>query len=468
MRCALHFCLLALLVASVVVPQVSDAGLAINEFLPAPGSDWDGDADADSKKDEWAEVVNSGPSPVDLGGYLLLNSTDRRPVYGFTGSLGPGEFVTVYGSEAVAWESANGHSSIGLSLNNTGDMLWLVSVSTGDTVVVDSVSYASGSVGYDVSVGRSPDGVGPWVLYDHFLPKGGTDGDPTPGASNSSDPPPHIFRIARDPLYPTSADAATMTIEAGDASGISQVLYAYQINLEDGEEPAMDLISGAADLGTWAYTTLPCAAGDTVRYRFSVVGPASSTITPWMGYRVRSGSLQVRLNEILADPPADLAGDANRDGVRDAADDEFVEIVNCGATEVDLSGWSLTDATSVRHVFSDSASVMASGELVTVFGGGAPTGFIGKVFTASGGGLGLANSGDVVYLLDDTGAIVDVHSYGGEGGHDEAMIRYPDCADTWLLCSEAGLEAAFTPQEPNDAESAISGTTWGNIKSLFK
>lgn len=468
MRCALYFCLLALLVASTVLPQVSDAGLAINEFLPAPGSDWDGDADADSKKDEWAEVVNSGSSPLDLSGYLLLNSTDRRPVYGFSGSLGPGEFVTIYGSEASTWESENGHSSIGLSLNNTGDMLWLVSVSTGDTVVVDSVSYLSGSVGYDVSVGRSPDGTGPWVLYDHFMPKGGTDSDPTPGISNSSDPPPHIFRITRDPLYPTSTDSTTMTVEAGDASGISQVLLAYQINLEDGEEPAMELISGVVDLGAWAYTTLPCAAGDTVRYRFSVIGPASSTITPWMGYRVRSGSLQVRLNEILADPPAELAGDANRDGVRDAADDEFVEIVNCSATWVDLSGWSLTDATSVRHVFFDSASIMASGELVTVFGGGAPTGFIGKVFTASSGGLGLANSGDVVYLLDDTGAIVDVHSYGGEGGDDEAMIRFPDCGDTWMLCSEAGLETAFTPQEPNDAQSAVSGTTWGNIKSLFK
>ena len=105
---------------------------------------------------------------------------------------------------------------------------------------------------------------------------------------------------------------------------------------------------------------------------------------------------------------------------------------------------------------------------MTVFGGGAPTGFSGKVFTASGGGLGLANSGDVVYLLDETGAIVDVHSYGGEGGDDEAMIRFPDCADTWMLCSEAGLETAFTPQEPNAPQSDVSGTTWGNIKLLFK
>ena len=191
-------------------------------------------------------------------------------------------------------------------------------------------------------------------------------------------------------------------------------------------------------------------------------------MTPWMGYRVRSGSLKVSLNEVLADPPAELDGDANRDGVRDAADDEFVEIMNCGVAAVDLSGWSLKDGTSVRHVFPDSTSVVASGELVTVFGGGTPTGFLGKVFTASSGGLGLANSGDVVYLLDADGVIVDFHAYGGEGGRDEAMIRYPDCADTWMLCSDAGLEAAFTPHEPNSPQSAVSGTTWGNIKSLFK
>jgi hypothetical protein len=468
MRCALYFCASALLIASVVFPAVSVADVAINEFLPGPGSDWDGDWYADSKKDEWVEIINWGPAVVDLSGYLLLNGLDRRPVYGFSGSLGPAETKTACGSDAVAWEADNGHSSIGLSLNNSGDMLWLVDVSSGDTVVVDSVSYGSGDVGYDVSIGRLPDGEGSWTLFDHFQPKGGTDTDPTPGATNSSDPRPHIFALGRDPLYPTSADSTTILVEAGDASGISQALLAYDINLEDGEEPDMDLVSGSPDLGTWAFTILPCAAGDTVHYRVSVYDPHGSTITPWMGYRVRSGSLQVRLNEILADPPADLAGDANRDGERDASDDEFVEILNCGDAAVDMSGWTLTDATSVRHVFPDSGSVIHSGEFVTIFGGGAPMGFLGKVYTASSGGLGLANSGDVVYLRDGGGAIVDVHAYGSEGGKDESMIRHPDCTDAWMLCSDAGLEVQFSPQQPNDGQSAVTGASWSRIKSLFE
>src|SRR5207253_643028 len=36
----------------------------------------------------------------------------------------------------------------------------------------------------------------------------------------------------------------------------------------------------------------------------------------------------VIINEVLADPPDGIAGDANHDGVRDGTDDEFVELVN--------------------------------------------------------------------------------------------------------------------------------------------
>jgi hypothetical protein len=297
---------------------------------------------------------------------------------------------------------------------------------------------------------------------------GGNDGDPTPGASNLSDPAPHIFTIERDPLYPTSEDSTRMIVEAGDASGISRVLLAYVINLEDGEEPEMDLVSGGADLGTWSYTILPCAEGDTVRYRVSALDPGASTVSPWMGYRVRGAGLSLRINEILADPPPDLEGDANGDGERDASDDEFVEVVNCGAVPVDVSGWYISDGTSVRHVFPEAGSTVLPGEFLTVFGGGTPTGFDGTVMTASSGGLGLANSGDVLSLYDHEGSLVDIHSYGSEGGKDESMVRYPDCSDTWALCSEVGLEVPFTPQAPNDGHSAVTGSTWGTIKTLFE
>jgi hypothetical protein len=39
-------------------------------------------------------------------------------------------------------------------------------------------------------------------------------------------------------------------------------------------------------------------------------------------------SAQLVLNEFLADPVNDLAGDANGDGTRDGSQDEFIELVN--------------------------------------------------------------------------------------------------------------------------------------------
>jgi hypothetical protein len=460
--------MVSFLVSSVVSPGTSVASLRLNEVLPGPGSDWNGDLDADSKRDEWVEVVNDGGTAYDLTDCLLLNGEGKAVVFGFSGSLAPGDCRVVYGSDAVAWESDNGHPAVGLSLNNSGDIVWLAEVSAGDTVMVDSLEYSSSDVGYDVAIGRFPDATGSWELFDHFLPMGGTDSDPTPGASNSSDPPPHIFVIGRDPLFPASGDSTHIIVEAGDASGISQVLLAYVINLEDGEEPEMGLVSGADDLGTWKYTILPCMTGDTVYYWVSVLDPVSSTVSPRMGYRVRDAGLQVRLNEILADPPADLAGDTNRDGERDASDDEFIEIVNCGPTEIDMSGWRLRDGTSVRHEFPDTGMIVLPGEFVTVFGGGTPTGFGGRVFTASSGGLSLSNSGDVVSLEASNASLVDIHSYGGEGGRDESIMRFPDCADAWMSASDAGLEDAFSPHVPNSGGAAITTSTWGTIKALYK
>lgn len=468
MRCALLLCLIAPLITSAASPGSSLAAVTLNEVLPAPGSDWDGDLDPDSKRDEWVEIINDGSLSCDISHMVLLSGGNRSPVYGFIGSVLPGEVVLVYGSDAVVWEGDNNHSSIGLSLNNGGDVIYLAEVAGGDTLIVDSLAYLSADVAYDVSLGRLPDGSGEWTAFDHFDPMGGAGIDPTPGASNSSNPPPHILELSRIPLFPTAADSTRIVVDAGDVSGIMQVLLAYDINLEDGEEPQMELVSGTTDLGSWAYTILPCAAGDTVHYRVSIYDAHSSTVSPWMGYRVRSSTIQVRLNEILADPPADLAGDANRDGERDAADDEFVEIVNCGSTPIDMSGWRLSDAISVRHEFPEADMIIQPGEYVTVFGGGSPTGFGGKVSTASSGGLGLTNSGDVVSLLDGGGSIVDIHSYGSEAGHDEALMRLPDCSGDWLVPSAAGLERAFTPHEPNSGGSAAGAATWGDIKSLFR
>jgi hypothetical protein len=473
MRCALRFCFvlsveLFLLLVFASIDGDALASIKINEVLPAPASDWNDDLAADSKQDEWVEISNDGATSVGLSGLFLLNGDSRAVVYGFSGVLAPGAHLVVHGDDASAWETSNGHSSIGLSLNNSGDVLRLGEVSGPDTTVIDSMAFLSSQVGYDVSIARLPDGSGAWTLFDHLAPMGGCGDDPTPGVSNSANVAPHIVAVTRTPIYPTQDDSVRIEVEAGDASVIATASVFYQISLENGEEMEMQQVSGAADFGVWAYTIPPCRADDTVRYWVAVHDAQLAATTGWMGYRVRGSGLAVKINEVLADPPNELAGDANRDGVRDSGDDEFVEIVNCGSTTMDLAGWKISDGTSVRHVFPDSGMTIEPGEFVTVFGGGSPTGFAGLVFTASTGGLSLTNTGDVVSLLDRSGGLVDIFSFGSEGGRDESLMRVPDCDGEWMLASDGGLTVAFTPNAPNGGGTSLVPATWGSIKGLFR
>ncbi len=130
------------------------------------------------------------------------------------------------------------------------------------------------------------------------------------------------------------------------------------------------------------------------------------------------------INEILADPDS-VNGDANGDGVVNTTQDEFVEIANDSDAAVDLSGWTLSDAVGVKHVFPPDTVVPAHCAIV-VFAGGAPTGAFGGavVHIASSGSLGLNNTGDTVTLTD--GVTVVSVSYGGEGGDNQSLTRDPD------------------------------------------
>ncbi|MEM1176525.1 MAG: lamin tail domain-containing protein, partial [Pseudomonadota bacterium] len=136
------------------------------------------------------------------------------------------------------------------------------------------------------------------------------------------------------------------------------------------------------------------------------------------------------INEIHADPASDLPGDANGDGVRDFSDDEFIEIVNNTGDDVDISGWTLADGASTRHVF-PANSLVYNGCSVVVFGGGTPGGAFGNalVQVASSGALGLNNGGDTVTLSDGV-EIISTTGYGGEGGDNQSLTLDPDVTGT--------------------------------------
>lgn len=131
-----------------------------------------------------------------------------------------------------------------------------------------------------------------------------------------------------------------------------------------------------------------------------------------------AGAAELVIEEILADPSVI---DANGDGTIDTTADEMLEIVNIGSAAADLSGASIADATGIR-VTLPAGTVVGPGEVLVVFGGGAPVPLGPGVHIATGR-LYLNNTGDSITLRDAGGAELATASYNSAASHDVSVNR---------------------------------------------
>lgn len=167
------------------------------------------------------------------------------------------------------------------------------------------------------------------------------------------------------------------------------------------------------------------------------------------------------LNEVLYDPASDLTGDANGDGVRDANDDEFVELYNNMGTPMDLSGFSLWDADTTgsngtkRYEF-PAGTTLAPHNAVVVFGGGTPMGDFGGSlkFTAGGSGLSLGNTGEVLQIKNPAGTVVITFNMDALSNNpDESYTRSPDITGDFVQHHLANAAKLFSPGTKVDGSS---------------
>ncbi len=159
------------------------------------------------------------------------------------------------------------------------------------------------------------------------------------------------------------------------------------------------------------------------------------------------------ISEVLADPPAGLAGDANGDGWPDPHEDEFIELYNADSTAVDIGGWRLGDAASLLSYFHfPPNAVIGPNSYVVLFGGGHPAGFAAPVYTDDGRiGNGLANSGEAIYLIDGTGDAIASVSLA-TWPQDQSIVRTPPNGGAFVAHKTASLtKAPFSPGRAPDA-----------------
>ena len=160
------------------------------------------------------------------------------------------------------------------------------------------------------------------------------------------------------------------------------------------------------------------------------------------------------ISEVLADPPAGLAGDANRDGQRDRYKDEFIELYNAGPDTISLAGWRLGDSRPIRECFRfPHDAVIAPESYVVLFGGGNPAGFTVPVYTDDGAiGNGLTDTGEAIYLVDRIGGIVDSVSQS-TWPDDQSIVRTALEDSTFVLHKTVSpTEAPFSPGDAPETQ----------------
>lgn len=136
-------------------------------------------------------------------------------------------------------------------------------------------------------------------------------------------------------------------------------------------------------------------------------------------------SAQLVLTETLFDPASSIEGDANRDGTKETFGDEFIELVNTGSSNLDISGYKIYDRNNFellpgtdepRHLI-PSGTILLPGGIYVVFGGTVNdddadlaniiAAFPTVIFQrASSGSLDLTNASDEVIINDASGTNV--------------------------------------------------------------
>ncbi|WP_371877651.1 lamin tail domain-containing protein [Pyxidicoccus parkwayensis] len=251
--------------------------------------------------------------------------------------------------------------------------------------------------------------------------------------------------VIKDFLIPGDSTAGSVTVTSPNggeswaggsahtvtwtSSGVTSVKVEYSLN--GGSTWSTLTSSTSATSYAW---TVPSSASTTARVRVTDASDATVTDSSDGAFSITTsggGTASVIINEVMVNEPgSDVTG-------------EFVEIVNIGTASADLSGWTVSDAASVRHTFPSGTS-LAAGGVVVVFGGaaGIPSGTPGAV-VASTGTLGLSNSGDTVTLKNASGTAVDTAtlSSGVSGTDGVSANRSPDASASGTFVLHTSLSS---------------------------
>jgi len=182
---------------------------------------------------------------------------------------------------------------------------------------------------------------------------------------------------------------------------------------------------------------------------------------------------QLKINEVLYDPSnTALEGDANGDGVYNQTQDEFIELVNTGSTDLNIHKYRIFDKVKStglktrRHTIGN-FSIPSNGVIV-IFGGdslGLTGNFGGALVVVDSGsaGLSMGNSDEIIIVEDSLGNVVDsLDTDALSNNPNESYTRNPDISGDYVQ------HASVTPGKLFSPGTKIDGQPFNTVLSINK
>ncbi|WP_224368828.1 lamin tail domain-containing protein [Hyalangium versicolor] len=233
-----------------------------------------------------------------------------------------------------------------------------------------------------------------------------------------------------------SSQAITWT-----ASSVTNVKVEYTLN-----GSTWTVLTSSTSASTGSYTwTVPSSATTTAKVRVTDASNSAVTDSSNANFTITTGggtgTGTVFINEVLIN---EAGSDVNG---------EFVELVNPSSSSVSIAGWTISDATGLRHTFA-SGTTLAAGKAIVVFGSsaGIPSGVTNAVGSSTGS-LNLSNSTETVTVKNSSGTTVDTATFGsGLTGTDGVSAnRSPDVTSgaSFVLHTSVGSTSSSPGKKAN-------------------
>jgi hypothetical protein len=401
--------------------------------------------------DDWFELVNVGPTTIDISGWKMLDNDDTHAPYVF-----PSGTTIAAGAYLVVDTGTTGFN-FGLGAADS------VRIFTPAGLLYESYSWTAHAA---TTYGRCPDGIGPFT----------TTTSSTKGTKNHCGSPVRVNEVESNGGVPDD------WFELYNAGTISADISGWKMLDNDDTHapyvfPAGTIMAPGAflvvDTGVTGFN-FGLGAADSVRI-FDLAGNLvdsyswTSHATTTYGrcpdgtgaFTTTAASTKGTANNCSSDATTSVK--LNEVESNGGTPDDWFELYNLGSTPADISGWKMldNDDTHAPYVF-PAGTVMAPGAFLVV-----DTGATGFNF-----GLGAADS---VRIFNAGGTLVDSYTWT-----EHAAITYGRCPDgtgaftTTVASTKGTLNSCgstgptFAPWPGGSAISTVDGSTvfGGNLSGL--